>query len=37
VERRLETRYLDKATASVDEALRWVEDAVRAGKALSSA
>jgi urocanate hydratase len=35
VERRLETRYLDKATSSVDEALRWVDDAVRAGKALS--
>jgi urocanate hydratase len=35
VERRLETRYLDKATASTDEALRWVEEAVRAGKALS--
>ena len=35
VERRLETRYLDKATASVDEALRWVDEAVRAGKALS--
>ena len=35
VERRLETRYLDKATSSVDEALRWVDEAVRAGKALS--
>jgi urocanate hydratase len=35
VERRLETRYLDKATSSVDEALRWVDDAVRADKALS--
>jgi urocanate hydratase len=35
VERRLETRYLDKATASTDEALRWVDDAVRAGKPLS--
>ena len=35
VERRLETRYLDKATSSTDEALRWVEEAVRAGKPLS--
>jgi urocanate hydratase len=35
VERRLETRYLDKATASTDEALRWVEESVRAGKPLS--
>jgi len=35
VERRLETRYLDKATSSVDEALRWVDEAVRAGEALS--
>jgi urocanate hydratase len=35
VERRLATRYLDKATASADEALRWVEEAVRAGKPLS--
>jgi urocanate hydratase len=35
VERRLETRYLDKATSSVDEALRWVEEGVRQGTALS--
>ena len=35
VERRLGTRYLDKATASADEALRWVEEAVRAGRPLS--
>ncbi len=35
VERRLETGYLDKATRSVDEALRWVEEAVRQGAALS--
>lgn len=35
VERRLETRYLDKATADVGEALRWCEAARRAGAALS--
>jgi urocanate hydratase len=35
VERRLATRYLDRATSSVDDALRWVEDAVRAKTALS--
>ena len=35
VERRLETGYLDKATRSVDEALRWVDEGVRQGAALS--
>jgi urocanate hydratase len=35
VERRLETRYLDKATADVSEALRWCDAARAAGAALS--
>jgi len=35
VQRRLETRYLDKATASLDEALRWCDAARRGGAALS--
>jgi len=35
VQRRLETRYLDRATTSVDEALAWCEDAKRRGSALS--
>ncbi len=35
VKRRLETRYLDRATASVDEALAWCEEAKRAGTPLS--
>jgi urocanate hydratase len=35
VERRLETRYVDKKTASIDEALRWVEEATGKGAALS--
>ncbi len=35
VQRRLETRYLDKSTADLDEALRWCDDARRAGTALS--
>jgi urocanate hydratase len=35
VRRRLETRYLDRSTASVDEALGWCEDARRHGTALS--
>jgi len=35
VKRRLETRYLDKATSSLDEALRWTEEAVAQGKGLS--
>ncbi|HYL57141.1 MAG TPA: urocanate hydratase [Gemmatimonadales bacterium] len=35
VKRRLETRYLDRATASLDEALTWCEEAKRAGTPLS--
>jgi urocanate hydratase len=35
VQRRLETRYLDRSTASVEEALAWCEDARRRGDALS--
>ena len=35
VARRLETRYVDRSTTSLDEALGWVEDAVRRGEALS--
>ena len=35
VQRRLETRYLDSSTASLDEALAWCADAKRRGSALS--
>jgi len=35
VQRRIETRYLDRSTASIDEALAWCEDARRRGSALS--
>jgi urocanate hydratase len=35
IRRRLETRYLDKETASLDEALKWCDEARRQGKALS--
>jgi len=35
VQRRLETRYLDQATASLDEALAWCDAARRSGTALS--
>src|SRR2546426_826438 len=35
VQRRLETRYLDRSTASIDEALGWSEDARRHGTAVS--
>ncbi|HYL22220.1 MAG TPA: urocanate hydratase [Gemmatimonadales bacterium] len=35
VQRRLETRYLDRATVSLDEALGWCDDARRSGTALS--
>jgi len=35
VQRRLDTRYLDRSTASVDEALAWCNDAKRRGAALS--
>src|SRR3989454_98710 len=35
VQRRRDTRYLDRSTASLDEALRWCETARRDGEALS--
>jgi urocanate hydratase len=35
VQRRLDTRYLDRATASLEEALRWCDEAKREGRALS--
>ncbi|HEU5466087.1 MAG TPA: urocanate hydratase [Gemmatimonadales bacterium] len=35
VKRRLETRYLDRATDSLDEALKWCEEARASRKALS--
>jgi urocanate hydratase len=35
IRRRIETRYLDRETGSLDEALRWCDEARRAGKALS--
>ena len=35
VQRRLETRYLDKSTTSIDEAVAWCEDAKRRGVAVS--
>src|SRR6266700_2120503 len=35
VQRRLETRYLDRGTASLDEAVRWCEEAKRAARPLS--
>jgi urocanate hydratase len=35
VQRRLETRYLDRSTASLDEALAWCADAKRRGSELS--
>jgi urocanate hydratase len=35
IQRRLDTRYLDQSTADVDEALRWVQTAVREKRALS--
>jgi len=35
VRRRVETRYLDRSTGSIEEALRWVEDAVSKGEAVS--
>ena len=35
IRRRIETRYLDKETASLDEALRWCDEAKRQGRALS--
>jgi urocanate hydratase len=35
VERRLKTRYLDRSTDDLDEAVRWVEQAREAGEAMS--
>jgi urocanate hydratase len=35
VQRRLDTRYLDKSTSSIDEAVSWCEDARRRGDAVS--
>jgi len=35
VARRLETRYLDRSTASLEQGLRWCEEAKRLGRALS--
>ncbi|HKF18851.1 MAG TPA: urocanate hydratase [Candidatus Dormibacteraeota bacterium] len=35
IQRRLQTRYLDRSTADLDEALAWVEEARVAGRALS--
>jgi urocanate hydratase len=35
VQRRVETRYLDRSTTRVDEALAWCEEAKRSGQALS--
>jgi urocanate hydratase len=35
IARRIETRYLDRRTEDVDEALRWVNEAVRAKQPLS--
>lgn len=35
IQRRLETRYLDKTTESLDEAVKWAQDAVNMNEALS--
>jgi urocanate hydratase len=35
IERRIKTRYLDRTTEDIDEALRWVEEAREAGEAVS--
>ncbi|HKC38243.1 MAG TPA: urocanate hydratase [Gemmatimonadales bacterium] len=35
VQRRLDTRYLDRSTSSLDEALAWCDEAKRSGAALS--
>jgi urocanate hydratase len=35
IRRRIETRYLDRETASLDEALTWCDEARRSGRALS--
>jgi urocanate hydratase len=35
IERRVKTRYLDRSTEDLDEAVRWVEEARRSGEAVS--
>jgi urocanate hydratase len=35
IERRIETRYCDRSTDELDEALRWIREATAAGKAVS--
>jgi urocanate hydratase len=35
IQRRIDTKYLDKMTASIDEALRWIEESCRAKRPLS--
>src|ERR671924_539580 len=35
IERRIKTRYLDRETSSVDEAVRWAEEARSSGEAIS--
>jgi urocanate hydratase len=35
IERRIKTRYLDRETADLDEALRWVDEAKAAGEGVS--
>jgi urocanate hydratase len=35
IERRVKTRYLDRSTDDLDEALRWVDEAVESGEAFS--
>ena len=35
IERRLQTRYLDRSTESLDEALGWIDEACRKGEPLS--
>ena len=35
IRRRIETRYLDRETSLLDEALRWCDEAKRQGRALS--
>ena len=35
VKRRLDTRYVDKQTSSLDEALRWIDEAKKSKKAIS--
>jgi len=35
IERRVKTRYLDRETASIEEAIRWAEQARRRGEAVS--